>query len=116
MAPQACARSKIGTPRARAFDYLRVVVMHRGGADDELDIRRDIHGRVAYLDVYAQTAQIACFLALRHVGTVYHQAHAGQHLRQRRHRDASRANEMAALTGFQVLFKVCHICSKPLIK
>ena len=90
--------------------------MHRGGADDELDIRRDIHGRVAYLDVYAQTAQIACFLALRHVGTVYHQAHAGQHLRQRRHRDASRANEMAALAGFQVLFKVCHICSKPSIK
>ena len=107
---------KIGHSAMNVAPDIQFVVMHRGGADDELDIRRDIHGRVAYLDVYAQTAQIACFLALRHVGTVYHQAHAGQHLRQRRHRDASRANEMAALAGFQVLFKVCHICSKPSIK
>ena len=110
--PALCALEDRHAARPR-LDYLRVVVMHRGGADDELDIRRDIHGRVAYLDVYAQAAQVARLFALGHVRAVYHQAHTRQHLRQRRHRDASRANEMAALAGFQVLFKVCHICSKP---
>ena len=95
------------------LDYLGVIVAHSGGAHHELDIRRYVHRRVAYLDVYAQAAQVARLLALGHVRAVYHQAHTRQHLRQRRHRDSARADQMPALARFQILFKVCHICSKP---
>ena len=65
-APGLCALEN-GHAAGAGLDYLGVVVMHRGGADDELDVGRDVHGRVGYLDVYAQAAQIAGLVALGHV-------------------------------------------------
>ena len=93
--------------RPRLHD-LRVRVPHGGGADDKLYVRRDVHRGVAYLYVYPQLAQVLGLFALGHVRAVYDEAHAGEHLGQRRHRDASDPHKMPALAGLQIFFKICH--------
>ena len=87
---------------------LRVRVAHGGGAHDELDVGGHVHRRVAYLHVYPQLAQVPRLFALGHIRAVDDEAHAGEHLRQRRHGDAADADEVPALAGLQVFFKISH--------
>ena len=58
---------KIGHSAMNVAPDIQFVVRTAAVHDDELDVGRDIHGRVAYLDVYSQAAQIAGLVALGHV-------------------------------------------------
>ena len=75
-------------------DYLRIVIMHSSRAHDEFDIVGDISGVMPDMDMDTMGAQGHYVRVLVHIRTHNADAHALEHLGQRRHRDAAYADQM----------------------
>ena len=58
---------KDGDAPSVGLDNLAVVIVYCGGTHDELYVRRNVHGAVSNLHIYAQGTQMLRFLALGHV-------------------------------------------------
>ena len=90
---------------------LGIVVMDGGGAHDKFHVLRDILGMVPDQDGNALQAQPVDIGALVHVRTADAQAHALQHLGQRRHGHAPDADQMSSSARGQEIFKFSHSAS-----
>ena len=93
-------------PRLRALKYrkaaavrlddFRVFVMHGGGADNKLGVRRDILRAVSDKHGDAERAQMRHVCSLVHIRTGDDKSRFRKNLRQRRHGYAANADQMAA--------------------
>ena len=86
--------------------HLRVVVMHGGRADHELNIIRDIGSAVTDVDWNAALAQRERIVALAHVRAADVQPGAVQHLCQRRHGHAADTDQQPGFSGNQIILKI----------
>ena len=95
---------------------LGVAVMDGGGADHQIAVLQVV-GAVADGNGNADTAQVLYGVAVGHVGALYVQPHALQHLGQRTHGHAADARHMHADAGTQempdIFSGMHHNCRSP---
>ena len=88
-----------GDAQLMRADYLRIVIMNGGRAHDEFDVVGDVRSVMPDVDMDAVGAQGHDVRVLVHIRTHNADAHALEHLGQRRHRDAAYADKMPLSAG-----------------